>query len=632
MSGIVAILQPEGTSVDAGALWRMTRSMARHGPDAQHVWASGGVGLGHAMLRTTPESCNERQPASLDAAVWIAADCRLDGRDDLRRDLLACGRSPRPDASDVDLLLHAYAAWQERCVERLHGDFAFALWDAPRRRLLCARDHFGVKPLYYAQTAGTFLCSNRLNTLRLHPGVPATLDDEAIAHFLVFGLSLDRYRSAFAAIRRVPPAHRLLVCGGRLTLQRYWDPAEEGEIRYPRRRDYIDRFRELLDLAIRDRLRTSKASILLSGGLDSPAIAAAVQGRLSGSRPHAELYAHTIVFDRIAPDEERRYSQLVADTLRIPIRHHPFDDYGFPPPEREPEGYPPEPRELLDWGRAIAVHRLPAGDARVVLRGDGADPLLLATAAAPQELLTHGRYFALIKEYVWLIWSRRQVPYFGVRTMLRGALRGADRVGAVDESPSMAWLRPEVARALGLRDRWRAEAIRHPTRSASELSHPYWPAFFDWIDPAGMDLAAETRYPFFDRRLAGWLLRVPDVPWAMEKSLLRLALKGILPDEIVRRRKAPLAGHPWAALLPPARTAWWRPYLSAASELAEFVDVQAADATLTRVLPQIEARRDRADIDLLRSCLRPVSLSLWLQRVAHGRFSQSAPSSEVTDG
>src|SRR5260370_41779639 len=139
------------------------------GPDFRACWLDGPVGLGHAMLRTTRESLGERQPASLDGRLWIAADARLDDRVAFFAELQRSGRRVRPDAPDSVLLLHAYATWGTPCVEHLRGDFSFAIWDARNKQLFCVRDHFGIKPFYYVQQGDLFLFSTTLNCRRMHP-------------------------------------------------------------------------------------------------------------------------------------------------------------------------------------------------------------------------------------------------------------------------------------------------------------------------------------------------------------------------------------------------------------------------------------------------------------------------------
>lgn len=625
MSGIAGIVNIDGAPVDRGPLEAMIRCLRPHGPDAQRLFIDGAVGLGHAMLRTTPESASETQPLTLNG-LTITADCRIDAREDLVAALTAAGRRLDPDIPDAALVLHAYDSWQERCVDYLLGDFAFALWDAPRRRLVCARDHFGVKPFYYADSRRQLAFSSHLNAVRLAPDVSGTLDELAIADFLVLGYNLDQASTSFASIRRLPPAHMLVLEGPTCRVRRYWQLRPDDNVQYARRWDYIDHFRELLIQATRDRLRCRRVSVMMSGGLDSTSVAEAATRIAADTGAPLEICAHTIVSDRIALDEERKYSQIAATGLGIGIRHYPDDDLGFPPAEPEPAGFPPEPRLLFDASRMMALHRGPAEYARVVLRAEGADALLLATAAAPQRLINDGRAWEVARDYAWLIWTRRQIPYFGARTLLRAALRQPPPERPTPSFPD--WLTPDLSRRLHLRDRWEADRGIGFERPGFELEHRYWSATFESVDLGTMGFAAESRYPYLDLRLVRWLMGVPMVPWAMEKSLLRIAMQDRLPAAIVRRRKAPVAGNPWARLLPPASTRWWTPYLTA-PELAAYVDVRAADAMLAAVLSAAQARHDRADINRLRSALMPVSLGLWLKQVYHARLGSAHSSVEA---
>ncbi len=187
MSGIVGIVNFDGAPIDRDLLSRMTASLDFRGPDARRTWIAEGnnVGFGHTLLRTTYEAEHEQQPCTLDGNTWIVADCRVDAREELVAKLRAKGRDASLHRPDVELILHAWHVWGEECVEHLLGDFAFAIWDAPRRSLFCARDHMGVKPFYYAHIGSTLIFSNTLDCVRMHPAVSDTLNDLAIADFLV---------------------------------------------------------------------------------------------------------------------------------------------------------------------------------------------------------------------------------------------------------------------------------------------------------------------------------------------------------------------------------------------------------------------------------------------------------------
>jgi len=146
LSGIVGMFRQDGAPVDRQLLQALTDFMSYRGPDASEIWHSGEVGLGQTMLKTTRQSCGERQPASLDDRIWMTADARLDERGALILLLRASGCDVSESAPDSELVLRSYATWGSNCVGHLRGDFAFAIWDARAKVLFCARDRFGIKP------------------------------------------------------------------------------------------------------------------------------------------------------------------------------------------------------------------------------------------------------------------------------------------------------------------------------------------------------------------------------------------------------------------------------------------------------------------------------------------------------
>ena len=197
MSGIAGLASWGGHPVDPEWIHRAADFMAMRGPDGRQVWIGESAVLAHALLRTTSESARERQPLSFEGQVWLAADARIDARDDLIGPLRNAGRSVPHDVSDADLILHAYHAWGEGCVTRLAGDFAFAIWDNRRRLLLCARDQFGLKPLYYSHKGDLVVFSNTSGCVLMHPDVSQRIDRLALADFLMFGYYPDLTETAY---------------------------------------------------------------------------------------------------------------------------------------------------------------------------------------------------------------------------------------------------------------------------------------------------------------------------------------------------------------------------------------------------------------------------------------------------
>jgi asparagine synthase (glutamine-hydrolysing) len=196
--------------------------MTSRGPDAQQVWAEGSVGFGHTLLSIPGGSEHEKQPFSLDGRVWIVADARVDAQPDLIAGLDTNGQHVPRGATDAELILRAYHTWGEKCIEHLLGDFVFGIWDGSKQRLFCARDHFGVKPFYYAHVGACIIFSNTLDCIRQHSSVSNRLNDLAIADFLLFESIQDPQATAFNDIARLNPAHTLEVKDGQVFIDRYW--------------------------------------------------------------------------------------------------------------------------------------------------------------------------------------------------------------------------------------------------------------------------------------------------------------------------------------------------------------------------------------------------------------------------
>jgi asparagine synthase (glutamine-hydrolysing) len=546
---MVGMVQRDGAAVDRALLQRLTDSLTFRGPDGQGIWSDGPVGLGHTRLGTTRESECERQPCTLDGQVWVTADARIDGRSGLIPALVAKGRSVPGGATDAELVLHAYHAWGEDCVEHLIGDFAFALWDGRCRRLFCARDHLGAKPFFYADIADTLLVGNTLNCLRLHPGVSDRLNDLAIADFLLFGENEELDTTAFADIRRLPPAHTLTWSAAGLRLRRYWELAPGAPIQYRRAGDYVEHFRELLDAAVGDRLGTGRVAVSMSGGLDSGTIAATARRLLAGRHASFDLRAYTVVYDRLIPDQERYYAGLVARQLGIPIEFLAADDYGLFERRAGDEVGRPEPAvDLLPALAADLVERV-AARGRVILFGWDGDAALGATLGPHfAGLLRAGRFGRIAGDLAWHLRTQRTLPQVGLRTWLRR------RLGKVPRNASglPGWLNPAFVARLDLRARWEAVNRMHERDVSSPRGVAYQmyrlpniPYILESYDAGVTRLPLEIWNPLLDLRLLEYLLSLPPIPWCVGKSLLRIMMRDVLPREVCERPKSPLDVDPY---------------------------------------------------------------------------------------
>ena len=606
MSGIVGIVRRDGAPAEQGLLRELTDFLSFRGPDASGVWCDGPIGFGHSMLQTSRDSSDEPQPASLDGRFWITADARIDCREELANALRAAGSKCGTSTCDSALILRAFAIWGEDCVQHLRGDFAFAIWDAAQKSLFCARDHFGIKPFYYAEREDVLIFSNTLNCLRLHPSVSNELNEAAIADFLMFGLNYDLATTTFRDIRRLPAAHFLWMSPTGIRVQRYWSPPTNGRIRYAKAADYVEHFQSILRAAVADRLRTDRAGILLSGGLDSGAVAAMAHD-LSQRQPLA-LRAYTVTYDSLLPDREGIYARETAEFLRIPIQFFPFDH--AKPFDRWNDLHfsRPEPNESPFFAAELDQFQKIAADCRVALSGEGSDNLMLFEMwPYLRHLWRERNWTRFLRDGLHYLWVR-PFPWRGICYRLKRFLQRAAPVVPV-------WIAPDFARRMNLEGRWRefAESLRtasHPLLPSAHasLALPQWSNFLENDDPGVTRAPVEIRYPFLDLRIVNYLLALPPFPSFFEKRLLREAMAGRLPESVRRRRKTPLAGDPVVELLKTPELTWLD-RVAWDDKIARFID-------LSRLTPVAQNQGTASSA----MNIRPHCLNFWLQSGTRVRY------------
>lgn len=614
MSAIVGIFERNGVPVDRMLLRAFAQFLSYCGPDGRETWSEGPIGLGHAMLRTTRESQNESQPASLAGQLWITADVRLDSRDELETELREAERKYPHPAADCDLILQAYATWGADCVQHLRGDFAFAIWDGRRKTLFCARDHFGVKPFYYADLDHAFIFSSVLNCVRQHPDVSDALNETAIGDFLLFGMNCETATTTFRDVRRLPPAHTLTVSKDEFLLKRYWTPPTDGRIRYKHTDDYIEHFKVLLQSSVKDRLRTDRAGIWLSGGLDSAAVASTAQALSNAAGERLDLRAYTVAYESLIPDRDGIYAKETAEFLKIPIRFLAMDDlkpfHGW----NNSDWMWPEPSEDPFFAGLFDQFRMVSEDCRVVLSGEGSDNLMhFEMWPHTKDLFQRRKWAGLFTESLQYAWRRNSI-WPGVRRRIKGMFVKDRNAPAFPR-----WIATDFARRVGLEHRWNeannlSSSVRHPILPTAHafLALPNWAYLFEHENPGVTRFPVEVRYPFLDLRVVNFLLALPPFPWFYEKTILREAMAGRLPETVRRRPKTPLAGDPLTEWLKRPESSWMNG-AAWSSEVDRYVNRGA--------LPVLDGRHGA---DELSSGVRPLCLNFWLQSARRVRYNLSA--------
>jgi asparagine synthase (glutamine-hydrolysing) len=554
MSGYAAIFNLDGSPVDPALLERMQAHLALRGPDCQQTWRGGwndNVGLVHAMLRTTHESEGERQPCTLEGSVWLAGHVRVDDRQALLSRIEAQLGQKIPPSNDAEIILWAYRAWGDGLASRLLGDYSFVIWDGKARRLLCARDHMGVRPLFYARAGNALVVSNTLACVGLNPVVSDALDDTWIADFLLFGYGLDPQRTAHAGTWRLQPGHFLVADNQSVQAARYWKLELPEPVYYKQDEEYCEHFSEKLELVVKDRIRTDRIGIQLSGGLDSTTLAATA-ARLVPN-PSTDIVARCHVFNRLIHDDEERYCRMAADFLGIPLSIVEFDEDAYDEHWQERTIRTPEPvASITRLEPLMRHHQEMAAQSRVWFFGEGPDNALVF------EWQAYLRW--LLRKRAWKRMASDAIKcgrIFGVGQTLAAGFRKllpkTRQPGAPDEFP-MDWLRPSIPGGCDPRQRRQVfhdslegaayEDTWHPKAYASFTSI-LWQVYFEEMDAAAMHAAMEYRHPYMDLRMLNFHLSVPILPWARAKTLTRRCMRSRLPAELLSRPKTYLRGHPY---------------------------------------------------------------------------------------
>jgi len=369
MCGIVGLFDYRGTGlrIDRAVFDRMVDSMTHRGPDGRGVWFDAGLALGHRRLAILDPTPAGKQPM-VDAARRLAVtyNGEIYNFRQLRSDLERCGHVFHTNC-DTEVLLAAYAEWGTSAIERLNGIFAFALWDGHRRRLWLARDHLGVKPLYYSTQGGVLRFASELKALLADPTFVRRPSREGINTFLAFGF-IPAPHSGFHEVYQLPPAHQLLVEQGEIAQRRYWQLSMREVPRQPAEaeEEFARRFGE----AVAGQMVSDvPLGAFLSGGVDS----AAVVSEMVQATPQ-QVRTFSVGFDERSFDERDAAS---ASAQILGSEHHQlrvtldvkdtFDRF---------IAYCDEP--FADSSSLAVYHlcRVTAQDLTVALSGDGADELL----------------------------------------------------------------------------------------------------------------------------------------------------------------------------------------------------------------------------------------------------------------
>jgi asparagine synthase (glutamine-hydrolysing) len=551
MSEICVIVNLDGAPADAAALQRMAEAARHRGSGEINYVVEGSVGFAHNPLNTTPESLREHQPLrSADGSLWLAADARVDNRQELIHDLGARGYVQEKDPTDADLILAAYQCWGAECPARIIGDFAFVIWDAAQRRLFCARDAIGIRPLHYCQVGQRIFVASAVGAIVAGLGARPPINYALLQDFIAGEFERWTHETAYKEIYRIPPAYCLMVRSDDHSWKRYWTLGAQDTANYRRDVEYVERFRELFEESVRVRLRSSEPiGIRVSGGLDSSSIACLTDHLVESGLVSVSAKLYSSVFEDTPGADERMYLEAVLRKCdRLEAILVPGDDCWALREFGDDDDYPLDEPEI-DANRLQSVKglRRAYGDGcRVIMSGHGGDQILRGDAYYVTALLKgvsllrlpaelphfarcsgHSISSLLISEYVRPFLRSRGIARIIRKVVRRGAVAEADDGFLSGPSQeALAW--PEPLPLPRLSTRSAEMSYHHLTRGA-------FSALLVHISRLSRYMGIEWRLPYLDRRVIDFVLAAPSrllFRNGLDKYVLREAMAGILPAAV----------------------------------------------------------------------------------------------------
>lgn len=564
MCGIAGILSLKPTfGIEKTILDRMVSAIAHRGPDRKGSYLDNWVGLGHSRLSIVDIEHGIQPMPNEDHTIWICCNGEIYNHLD-HRDYLESKGHHFKTKCDIEIILHLYEENGNDCVEFLNGMFAFAIWDAPKQRLLLARDHMGIKPLYYAKTESALLFASEAKALFASGLIRPSLDARSIDNFFSFTYPLQP-RSMFQGVNQVLPAEEVVIERGRVSNRRYWMLHFEEPPRTRPIQEYAENLLSLLKTSVKRQLMSDvPVGAYLSGGIDSSIIVALMRNLNNSS-----LETFSIVYDDPRYDESHAI-QVAARSLGV-INHtmvaepslaasYPNILYHLEIPFRHPISIP-----YYHLSRFVREQGL-----KVVLTGEGSDE-------------NFGAYNVFVADKLRRIIG--QVPFMYLRRLaykMGSRLRG--------QSDSLEYLLkvhfefPELLfRRYGTVPPWyyhwrMLDSLRHGIYSSTMCEqlagvdveeelvmmnkspmnglHPHNASIWletqtrlpNWIlligDRCSMAHGVETRVPYLDREVIDHIACLPlslKLHGLTTKFILREAAKGLITKEILYRRKFPFS-------------------------------------------------------------------------------------------
>jgi asparagine synthase (glutamine-hydrolysing) len=604
VSGIGAVVSLDGSGVPRSDVERMANVLKPYGPDRQKILTLEKSAFVFCLHQLTPEDTFESQPLVLANRIVMLFDGRIDNRSQLG-EILGISTSELHVMPDSMLALRLFNRLGERAFERILGAFAIIVIDLQDGRLICARDHMGLRALHYHRSAGRFAVASVPDALFALSWVPRILNKEKLADNLA-GRGLNPEITYYKDVFRVAPGSAVQVRGQSFSKHKFWDPRSVADIRLPNDREYVEAFKERLDAAVRARLRSCRPPCAtITGGLDSSSIAvvaadilAATGNRLSTFTAVPEAgFAREELPGRYF--DETPYVRQIAEFNRNIVPH-------FIAPGRDP--YPEKIAEVIRisglpggtlndlWGFDICTAARSAGH-NVMLVGEMGNITMSYNGwGLLTELMLTGRWLRLFSEMRFSGRRfERHLRYQLIAPLIPASLLRRYKHWRRRGNPpwhDRTFIRPEFAAQQRVIERAREDFAPfdappiHSWRLARINDFRDFPEAADWHAKMRAAFRLDIRMPASDQRLFEFCIGIPEDQYLRKgchRWLIRRALKGRLPDIVLNQQKSGAQAADWYPRLTRARNQ----IAGEMNRLAENPDV-AAVLDLPRLMTVLE--------------------------------------------
>jgi asparagine synthase (glutamine-hydrolysing) len=556
MSGIFGLFNLDGQPVDREHLGAMRAGLAYWGPHGSSLWCQGNIGLGHLLLHNTPEARAETLPLRHPASGCIlTAQARIDNR----KELLAGYGLSQPNRecpiTDGELILHAYLKWGKECVHRLIGDWAFAVWDPVERRLFLARDHYGISGIYYYHQQRFFAFASCLKGLLALSQVPRRPNLFRVAQVLTSWPG-GGVETAYQDIFRLPPAHTLTVTADRVIVEHYWRMDEIPPLRLGSDEEYVEAFLDVYGEAVRCRLRSlHPVGATLSSGLDSGSVCALAAQELRAAGKRLPVFTSIPIYDtrNILPRGNGDESPLVEINKRflgnLDVHYIRAEDVSPLAGIRRALDLHDEPGHAA--GNMFWIHALmqtaQEQDIGVLLTGQCGNATISWAGGEERlwPLLLTGKWLLLIDRLNELnISPWKIIKRYFLKPIIVPIRNLTRRIPSLWREPweKYSVINVEFARSLQLSRRMRQSGhdplfipLADPLQSRYRIILPGASTVGAIWAEIGAGYSLEVRDPTIDKRLMEFCLAIPDEQYRLngqERSLIRRAMMGMLPDEV----------------------------------------------------------------------------------------------------